>query len=290
MRPTVTRAGESENMESALQREYFCRVEKVGPGDLAAFRDVVLTYSQALRNKSDFYCAAEPQVQELLRWLGVEWREPKQTDTAQVEGIFGLPDAAGLPATPLQDFRQNGYLGRTLFAALVRSSYGPEEEGYFPTASELGFYFEPRLLRAEIRWDQEYLDECQRFFFEELTPAELLQDTLNLLPAAAVTAAEPFSEELQGVLFLVGEEELGLRPLRALLHGLLVGSEGGRLLQSFCERIADWRTEEIETAWQDLPAQDREALIGGVLGGQVENAVEILTACGRRLLEWRAAR
>ena len=277
-------------MESALQREYFCRVDNVGTGDLAAFRDVVLTYSQALRNKRDFYCSANPQVQELLEWLGVEWREPSQTDISQVEGIFGLPEAAGLPPTPLQEYRQNGYLGRTLFAALVRSSYGPDEDGYFPTASELGFYFEPRLLRAEIRWEQDYLDECQRFFFEELTPAELLKDTLNLLPAEAESAAEPFSEELQGVLFLVGEEELGLKPLRALLEGLLVRTEGAAMLAILCERIADWRGEMVEKAWQELPEQEREALTQSVLGGLSRNAVEILTACGRRLLEWRAAR
>lgn len=277
-------------MESALQREYFCRVDGIGPGDLAAFRDVVLTYSQALRHKRDFYCTANPQVQELLRWLGVEWREPSQADTSQVEGIFGLPDGAGLPVTPLQEFRQNGYLGRTLFAALVRSSYGPDEEGYFPTAAELGFYFEPRLLRAEIRWDQEYLDECQRFFFEELTPAELLRDTLTLLPAEAESAAEPFAEELQGVLFLVGEEELGLKPLRALLEGLLVRTEGAGTLASFCRRIADWHGEEVERVWKELPQQEREELVRSVLGGRSQNAVEILTACGRRLLEWRAAR
>lgn len=274
-------------MESTVEREYVCRVETVGPGDLAGFRDAVLLYSEALRVKKPFYCQAGPEASELLVWLGLDFLPPAET-SAGLAVDLGYPSAEALAQESLADFRERGYLGRTLFSALVRSSYGPDEPGYFPTASELGFYFDRALLRRSVRWDQEYLDECQGFFFEELTPTELLNATLELLPAGARECAEPFTEELQGVVFLVGEQETTLAPLRELLSSLLVKSEGKDSLKRFLERVQKWNSEGAGQAWEGLSDTDRRTIVESVLSGRAENAAEILAASGRALLKWRA--
>lgn len=274
-------------MESAIERDYVLRVETVGPGDLAVFRDAVLLYSEALRAKKPFYCQAGPQACDLLVWLGLDFLPP-EAPKSSVETELGYPSAEVLREGSLADFRERGYLGRTLYSALVRSSYGPDEAGYFPTASELGFYFDRNLLRSEVRWDEEYLNECQEFFFEELTPAELLNSTLELLPAGLREYAEPFLEELQGVVFLVGEQETTLTPLRELLISLLAKSEGQEALDRLLEQVKSWSAEAVEEAWEGLSPADREAIREGVLAGRDDSSVEILVAAGKALLKGRA--
>lgn len=274
-------------MESTVERKFFCRVDNVGAGDLAAFRDAVLLYSEALRSKRAFYCQASPEASELLVWLGLDFLPPEEHWENQ-PSAFGYPSPAALPKEGLNDYRERGYLGRTLFSTLVRSSYGPDEEGFFPTVSELGFYFDRAKLRTEVRWDQDYLDECQEFFFEELTPNEILYAGLELLPASARDSAEPFLDELQGVVFLVGEQETMLAPIRELLSGLLVSQESTAVLAKLVSAVETWDTTGMEAAWSLLTEADREAVVQGVLSGHAESAVEVLAACGRRLLEWRA--
>ena len=274
-------------MESALESGKCYLMGEPENSDLGMFRDAVLLYCEALRRKQPFHCSAGAETSRLLSWLGIEF-EPSGAGQ-DLSLLELLPQSSGLPNTPLASFREQGYLGRTLFAALLRSSYGPDEEGYFPTQSELGFYFEREQVRpGPVRWDQEYLDECQEFFFEELTPAELLEETLQFLPPEARGGAERFREELEGVAFLVGEQESMLRPLVNLMTALLVGRAGGKELSELLGAVKEWTREAFDSAWNELGQPARDGIAGQILGGVEAESSVVLLACGRRLLEWRS--
>jgi len=200
-----------------------------------------------------------------------------------------LVSARSLPETSLADFRSKGYLGVTLFAALVRSSYGPDEPGFFPTQSELGFYFDPTLLlTGQARWGEDYLEECQDFFFEELTPAELLGLSLSSLPNPVGEQHSRFQSELLGVAFLIGEQGRSLLPLTQFLDRLLGSRAGARELEAFVKSVSEWKRETVNAAWEKLSTADRSIIRQEVLGPVSGQAADVLLACGRELLEWRA--
>jgi hypothetical protein len=190
----------------------------------------------------------------------------------------------------LATYREDGYLGETLFAALVRSSYGPDEEGFFPTKSELGFYFnEERLLTGKARWSEEYLRNCQQFFFEELTPAELLQHSLRPLSEQLQRQAEPFEKELSGVAFLVGEQSSSTDPISRFFEKLLLPEpEVG--LRTLLQVTPDWNEEGIHKAWDELDESVRGGLQAGLFAPVAEQATQVLVALGRDLVEWKATR
>jgi hypothetical protein len=276
---------------------FVSRIERTGPGDLVLFRDAVLTYCAALRKKCSCHVQADGPARELLEWLGVPCEPgPKEgiafvdpTRASHFPKSVMLAPGRDFPDTPLSEFRDRGYLGVTLFAALVRSSYGPDEPEYYPTQSELGFYFEEDgLLREAVRWDSEYLEECQAFFFEELTPAELLNLSLASLPDDLRTPRERFEAELLGVAFLIGEQGHSLRPLSKFLGQLLRPGTVTEELRAFLSSVSVWDQETVSEAWEALAGPSREALTESLLAPVEEQAEAVLLACGRDLLQWRA--
>lgn len=267
---------------------YYSQIEGVGEGDLTSFRDAVLTYCAALKEKEDFYFSGSIEARNLLRWLGVRFKEAAAgSKTSRWSEGRNLAGTGALPATALAEFRSLGYLGTTLFAALVRSSYGPDEPGFFPTQSELGFYFEEsKLLSGEARWDEDYLEECQEFFFEELTPAELVDEVYALVPQAA-DAGESHRESLEGVAFLIGEQTKTLLPLARFFQELLVSVKPLPELGKLVESVDGWGEEEVEQAWESCAPSEyaRE-----VFSGLPIEAPVVLQACGPKLLGWRSER
>ena len=198
-----------------------------------------------------------------------------------------LASTETFPATSLAEFRSRGYLGTTLFAALVRSSYGPDEPGFYPTQSELGFYFEEaKLISGKARWDEDYLAESQEFFFEELTPAELVEEVYALVPQAA-EAGEPHRESLEGVAFLIGEQTETLLPLSRFFQELLVSNQPLPELKTLVGAVEGWSEEEVEQAWESCGPSDyaREVFCGLPIEAPV-----VLQACGPKLLGWRSRR
>lgn len=266
-----------------LTHNYSSLVKKTGPGDLPLFRDAVLTYCAALRAEEPFYAQGPPEALELLRWMGIQYQLPSQPGRSLEFG-----DESGFPASSLADFRVQGYLGVALFAALVRSSYGPDDEGFFPTRAELGFYYDQSLLRSgPARWDQDYLDDCQAFFFEELTPAELVRLTLDELDEGRQEKATHYRETLEGVAFLVGEGLTRLTPLVTLFSALLTSAPLPSLA-ALLEVTPDWSRAQVEQAWNALQPEQREGLRNELgIPRQVE-ALEVLYACGAPLLRVRA--
>lgn len=274
-----------------MAHRYLSQIMSTGPGDLVSFRDAVLTYCAALKEKQPFHFQGSDEAGFLLSWLGVEYlsgtgegRSYQDPSRANGGEVRLLPSGTKLPQTPLASFRDKGYLGTTLFAALVRSSYGPDEPGYFPTRSELGFYFEESALRRESRWDEDYLEECQDFFFEELTPAELVAEAFSLLGSEAAERGAPFREALEGVAFLIGEQTRTLLPLAQFFQQLLVSREPLPELREIASSD-DWSVERLEADWGRGPLSE--------YGRRVftEPAVKphlVLQACGPELLRWRA--
>lgn len=275
--------------------KYVCQLEMTGPGDLVGFRDAVITYCAALRSKEPLYVTGPPEALDLLDWLGVSFEEGQPQGVSFVDPsrqvaseAVVLPSAEGLPSTALSEFREQGLLGTTLFAALVRSSYGPDEAGYFPTRSELGFYFDKSQLRAQVRWDQAYLEECQEFFFEELTPAELLQLATER-SSGVEELLERFGEPLLGVAFLVGEKTTTLEPLTRLMTALLSPTPTLSGLDGWVEGVKKWDREGVKEAWESADPAFRELLNRELLGTLPVDPDLILLACGHDLLSWRAA-
>lgn len=268
--------------------KYYSQIDSVGEDDLTAFRDAVLTYCAALREKEDFHFSGTAEAGRLLRWLGIRYKQAaEESGSSPWSQARNLAETGALPTTALADFRDRGYLGTTLFAALVRSSYGPDEPGFFPTQSELGFYFEEsKLLSGEARWDEDYLEECQEFFFEELTPAELVDEVYALVPQAA-DAGEPHRESLEGVAFLIGEQTETLLPLTRFFQELLVSVKPLPELRKLVESVDGWSEEEVERAWEGCGPSDyaREVFSGLPIGAPV-----VLQACGPELLGWRSER
>lgn len=267
---------------------YYSQIERVGEGDLTTFRDAVLTYCAALKAKDDFYFSGSAEAGELLRWLGIHFKETSvESESPPWSEGRSLARTAALPKTALADFRSRGYLGTTLFAALVRSSYGPDEPGFFPTQSELGFYFEEsKLLSGEARWDEDYLEECQEFFFEELTPAELVDEVYALVPQAA-EGGEPHRESLEGVAFLIGEQTTTLLPLTRFFKEILVSNKPLPELSTLVKSVDGWTEEEVQGAWESCAPSEyaREVFSGLPIDAHV-----VLQACGPELLAWRNER
>lgn len=268
-----------------MTKSFVARVESVGPGDLSGFRNAVLTYCQALRSKQPFHCRTNVESAKLLRWLGIEWVEVA-IDQGLAESSF--PQDPPFPEDSLSSFRERGFLGSTLFAALIRSSYGPDEPGYFPTASELGFYYDEALLREQIRWDEEYLAECQEFFFEELTPAEMLEQATALLELNLQALKERFHDELLGVVFLIGEQETDLSNLSRFLGRLLQRGSCEAEFRKLVSGLNDWGPDSLRGAWISLDNSARTTLEESFFGSYCEQADDILVACGENLLRWRA--
>ena len=279
-----------------MSTTFFSKIERTGKGDLTLFRDAVITYCAALRAKKPFHCEAHPEAVPLLKWLGVEFQaegqgEKSYADPSRVALYTNptrLPQTGGLPTCSLADFRERGLLGTTLFAALVRSSYGPDEPGYFPTQSELGFYFEDSLIRSgEVLWDEDYLIECQEFFFEELTPDELLANTLDACQSVEADI-EDHRPELKGVLFLIGEREQNLKPLKGFLERLLQPGSQLPQLKEFLDGISQWDREAVHQAWTALSSESKESIERELIGQAQVEPQDILLACGRDLLYRRA--
>lgn len=253
--------------------------------DIVAFRDAAVLYAAARRAGGKLELSAPAEDRELLEWLGIT----ELHGSASFSHI-ALPAWGDLPRPSLQSLRERGYVAEAVFAALVRSSYGPSTPEFYPTRSELGFLFEDSRILREARWDDEYLDAAQAFFMEELTPTELLEKSLAVLPAAQRQSlsgqAEHWQEELHAVTFLVCAGLENLCPLTALLGALLTPShlpELSRLL----EAVPSWSPEAWTAAWQRQESAAREKLTEQLCPGFPQQAEAILFTAGPALLRWR---
>lgn len=280
-----------------MSRSFVSQISALGPGDLVSFRDTVITYCAALRLGEKLVFSGPSEAEDLLHWLGVDFERGEQSGLTycdpsrkdSVEECHLLADGAQFPQTSLQDFRSQGYLGNTLFAALVRSSYGPDEAEYFPTKSELGFYFDQDLLRqGEVRWDEDFLQDCQQFFFEELTPAEMLSLALAPLPQELREGAVPFEAELLGVAFLVGEQATTLGPLSQFFRNLLSPEKSVPELKHFISLTPSWDETTVSSIWEMTDPELVETLKNGLFAPVADQIPELLVACGETLITWRA--
>lgn len=287
-----------------MSQAYFASVPQPGPGDLITFRDAAITYAACRRHGSTLQLEAGEEALDLLQWLGVEgqaapvspsglaYLDPSRTAPAGVRRHV-LCAWGELPLPALEDYRRQGYVAEAIFAALIRSSYGSDSAEFYPTRSELGFYFEDGLLRAgTARWDQDYLEACQAFFMEELMPAELVAKSLASLPApgrhSLLEVSRRWEEELHGVTFLVAADLVTLRPLADLLQGLLGLNIPVPGLKELVQSLPGWEREAWVAAWSALPQSQREALSSTLCPGFGEEAEGLLYTAGPDFLLWRA--
>ena len=285
-----------------MSSSYFSAISALGVGDLLAFRDAAETYAACRRQDGDFRWQASPEAARLLAWLGLEGKAGEPSGIAYLDPSRSLPGAVqvrtlvsgeALAAHGLDRLRRDGIVAETVFAALIRSSYGPDGLDYFPTRSELGFYFDDALLlEGSARWDDEYLQACQAFFMEELMPAELVEKSLASLPWEVgdrlVASAQRFAEELHGVTFLVVSELQSLRPLADLLHALLERSTAVNGLSSLLTAVGDdWTSDGWSRAWAALSEDVRGELTAALCPGFGDQAEAILFTAGPALLGWR---
>lgn len=287
-----------------MSQPYFILINEQSPPGIVAFRDAALTYAAARREGRQLEVAANDEARELLEWLGIDSLSAKESrpeghgtycDPSARQFADGIPKrylpAWGDLSNPsLQGLREQGYVPEAVFAALVRSSYGPSTPEFYPTRSELGFLFEDSQILDQVRWDEEYLEAAQSFFMEELMPAELLEKSLAVLPSderlALEGAAEHWQEELHAITFLVSSGLERLTPLTGLLGALLTPShlpELSRLL----EAVPSWTAEAWSTAWQGQEVSAREKLSQALCPGFSDQAEAILFAAGPALLKWR---
>lgn len=285
-----------------MEHSYACIMPETGADDLGLFRDAVITYSACRRARASLRIDASPEAAELLGWLGVEgvtgevygrsYLDAGRQAPVAVEVVKPLPRWE-VKAPSLESFRRQGYLAETMFAALVRSSYGPEGPDFFPTRSELGFYFDERLLLDEVRWDQDYLRDCQAFFLEELMPAELVAKSLDaVIPDKQVRLRElsdRFEEELHGVTFLVASELVTLSPLAVLIEALLTPGPATARWGDWLAALQPWDRSSWAAAWADLSEEQRQAAAAELCPGFTDRAEALLFTAGPRLLGWRAA-
>lgn len=287
-----------------MPQPYSILINEQSPPGTVAFRDAAITYAAARRGGRSLEIAGSDQALELLSWLGIEklWAtesrpegygtycDPSARQFADGVPKRYLPAWGELSNPSLQDLREQGYVPEAVFAALVRSSYGPSTPEFYPTRSELGFLFEDGQILDQVRWDQEYLEAAQSFFMEELMPAELLEKSLAVLPSderlALEGAAEHWQEELHAITFLVCSGLERLTPLTGLLGALLTPShlpELSRLL----EAVPSWTPEAWSAAWQGQEAATRDKLSHALCPGFPDQAEAILYAAGPALLKWR---
>lgn len=310
-----------------MSQPYLILLAESGPGDLVAFRDAAITYAAARRAKAKLEIQASESARDLLGWLGIAEmeaegaREPgartyadptrREKYSPQTQTCLLAP-WGNQPPSSLDTFRQAGYTPETMFAALIRSSYGPDNLDFFPTRSELGFYFdEAQLLEGVARWDREYLEACQTFFMEELMPAELVAKSLAMLPresrAGLTELAARWERELHAVTFLVCAELRRLAPLSRLVSGLLAPSgpahsghkvfEGRAAspsspapgLKELVQSVEIWDAAGWSAAWQGLAGSQREALARELCPDFEEQAEAVLFTAGPDLLLWRAS-
>jgi hypothetical protein len=272
-------------------------------GDLLAYRDAAITYAASRRRQALLSIEAGPEAWDLLSWLGIEgvetvpasgsitYLDPSRSPAAGVQAR-ALP-AWGAWNLSLRWFREQGYVGEAIFAALIRSSYGPEAMDFFPTRSELGFYYDDSLLLSTpARWDQEYLDASQAFFMEELMPAELLEKALQVLPKqpreALERSAGDWMQELHGVTFLLASELRTLLPLSRLLRNLLTPEAPAPRLKELLEGLRVWDRAGWSSAWNAIPEPDRLALSQALCADFSAQAEAVLFTAGPSLLRWRA--
>lgn len=262
------------------------------------FRDAVLSYCAALKSKGRFSVVGPPEAHDLLQWMGVECSEGGEDGRCYLDPSRSAPnaesvrlaDASTLPSQSLSSYRREGLLGVTMFSALVRSSYGPQEPEYFPTQLELSIYFDPAELHSgPARWDEEYLQECQSFFFEELTPVELLEEVYYRLPGALRENGKAFSATLQGLVFLLAQQSEDLPGLSRFFHRLLSRDNSLPELRTLLQSVDRWEEPALVTAWDDLESAVREQLESQLLSDVPVEPASLLFACGRELLQWRAS-
>ena len=292
-----------------MSHPYLILLAESGPGDLGAFRDAAVTYAAARRARAKLEIQASEAARDLLGWLGIEEME---AEGAWEPGACTYVDpkrrAQFTPETPvrllapwedqsclsLDSFRQGGYVPEAMFAALIRSSYGPDNLDFFPTRSELGFYFdEAQLLEGVARWDEEYLEACQTFFMEELMPAELVAKSLAILPREArvgmAELAARWETELHAVTFLVCAGLLRLTPLSRLVSGLLALNSPAPGLKELVFSLEIWDAAGWSAAWQRLSTAQQEALAHELCPDFEEQAEAVLFTAGPDLLLWRAS-
>lgn len=278
--------------------EYYARIEAVSEGDLVAFRDAVLTYCRAQSLGQELILEATPEAADLANWLGLEFRSgtPPQGGNVLLDPqreaagmtVTRLASTETFPSCSLERYRNEGFLGETLFAALVRSSYGPPTEGYFPTRSELKVTYDQHPLRqGAALWDDDYLSECQEFFMEELTPAQLLQAVVaSAAPSRRRCWEAPLSEwgkELRSALFLVGETSQNVKPLADLLSRLLDRSREIPDLNPLLN-LPNWEHDQIAGA---LSSEQWEGLSAALFPGFEDHQEQLVYALGPRFLSWR---
>lgn len=268
-----------------MAADFYSKIETQGRGDLVAFRDAALTFSRAFSLGETLYLDADPEATELAAWLGIAF----ETGTAGAASCIDesrrqsfpdreltvLCDAGSLPTVSVAEYRKRGLLGETVFAALVRSSYGPDTPDYFPTRSELKVTFDEHPLReGAALWDEDYLQQCQEFFMEELTPTQLLSRVLQVFDsekrAQLEQALEPWESVLRSAIFLVGETSTSLAPLALFLERLLKG-----------EPIPGVSLQD------PLPPDQRGLLEQYLFVGFEELSEELIYALGPEFLGWR---
>jgi hypothetical protein len=288
-----------------MKPTHYNHLPHLGDDDLVFFRDAAITYAACQRQRGLLRLEASAEAWDLLQWLGIEgtaegasegiaYLDPSRNADEPAVQVRVLPSWQG-PGLSLESFRQQGYVPEAMFATLIRSSYGPDRLDFFPTRSELGFYFEESLLLSGTsRWDQDYLAACQAFFMEELTPAELLANSMALWPVAqrqsavVQTQVERWENELHGVTFLVASELETLRPLADLLAALLALDSPVPGLHELVSGVASWDVASWSAAWASLPQEHRQQLSEQLCPGFAAQAEAILYAAGPEFLLWRA--
>ncbi len=289
-----------------MSQTYFSSVPKLGPGDLVYFRDACITSAAARRQDACFFHKASPEATDALRWLGIQGTDGSETGRCYLDLQRTASDARPgdentflastqlFPSRSLGDYRHDGYLAETMFACLVRSSYGPASLDFFPTLSELGFYFDDALLlEGEARWDEEYLALCQAFFMEELTPPELLEKSLDVFghekKNSLIRQSLRWQQELHGVAFLVSSNLETLQPLSKLLDALLGEGTGIPELGALITRGTDWSPEVVDEVWKGFTTEAKQRLIVELCPGFSGLAKELLYTLGPEFLGWRMA-
>lgn len=281
---------------------HYSHLPTTGDGDLVLFRDAAITYAACRRQGGVLLLESSESARDLLEWLGIDGeRSGPAEGIAYLDPARQSPEGLEIRSLPawtrqtlsLESFRQQGYVAEAMFAALIRSSYGPDRLDFFPTRSELGFYFDDSLLLSgPARWDQEYLTLCQAFFMEELMPAELLEKSFALLPAprrhGLAQASRRWDPELRGVTFLVASELVSLLPLARLLEGLLALDAPVGGLKELVQGVETWERDSWSAAWQAQPEERRQRLAAALCPEFTEQAEPILYAAGPELLLWRA--
>lgn len=289
---------------SSKSQTYFSPVPRIGSGDLVFFRDACVTSAAARRWDSEFFHQAPPEAVDMLRWLGIQGTdgseagrcfldlERRHSDARSCDQVTVLAATSNFPSRSLDEYRGAGYLAETMFATLVRSSYGPDSLEFFPTLSELGFYFdEALLLSGEARWEEEYLTLCQAFFMEELTPTELLEKSLDLFDQETKNALSRQSmrwqQELHGVTFLVASGLETLKPLSTLLSALLGEGTGIPELGALITRGTQWTSDVVDEVWESFATDTKQRILKELCPGFPDLVKEILYTLGPEFLAWR---